>query len=76
MTNRRKATIEELKELAKAVKNYCTFCTRQDNKYDAFDIADECKKMIDDFTQEFITSVPVYLYLWNKIDRTVTTWSK
>lgn len=76
MTQRRKATMEELKDLAKAVKSYCTFCIRQDNKYEAFDIADECKKMIDDFTKEYITSIPVYIYLWNKIDITVTNWSK
>ena len=73
---RRRATIEELKDLAKAVKVYCTFCIRQDNKYDAWDIAKECKEMIEDFAKEFITSVLVYLYLWNKIDRTVASWSK
>lgn len=70
MANRRKATIEELKDLAKAVRSYCIFCVRQDNEYDAWKVSDDCKKMIEEFAQEFIVTVPVYLYLWNKIDRT------
>lgn len=70
MAERRRATMEELKDLAKAVRSYCIFCVRQDSKYDAYDIAEECKKMLDDFAEEYIITVPVYLYLWNKIDRT------
>lgn len=73
---RRKATFEELKDLAKAVKSYCDFCIRQNNKYDAFEIANACKETIENFANDFIISVPIYLYFWNKIDRIIVNWDK
>lgn len=65
---RRKMTRNELKELFKAVLNDCIFIKRQDNIYDALDIADECKEMIKEATTEFIISVPVELFLIKKVD--------
>lgn len=70
MTERRKATMVELKDLARAVKSYCIFCIRQDDEWEAYKVSCDCKKMLDDFAEEFIITVPTYLYLWNKIDRT------
>lgn len=66
---KRKATVQELKDLAKGVKADCIFCARQSNRYDALEFVDECKAMIVSFAEEYIISKPVYDYLWNKIDR-------
>lgn len=76
MTERRKATIEELKDLARAVRSYCIFCIRQDDEWEAYKVSRDCKKMLDDFAEEFIITVPVYLYLWDKIDRTYLNCTK
>lgn len=69
---RRKATMQEIKGLYKAVKSECIFCIRQTNKYDALDFVEECKAMIEEFAEEYIISIPVYAYLQNKIDKAFT----
>lgn len=76
MAERRKATMRELKDLARAVRSYCIFCIRQDNEWDAYKVSRDCKKMLDDFAEEFVMTVPIYLYLWNKIDRTYSNCTR